>query len=55
MGVHRSRHAKRTSENCAGGDVVFTDEELREINQVIENADVKGTRYPETHAKYLWA
>ncbi|KAN0088007.1 NADP-dependent oxidoreductase domain containing protein [Tylopilus felleus] len=50
-----SSHAKRTIENCAGGDVVFTDEELREINQVIENADVKGTRYPETHAKYLWA
>ncbi|KAG8214901.1 NADP-dependent oxidoreductase domain-containing protein [Butyriboletus roseoflavus] len=50
-----SSHAKRTLENSAGGDVVFTETELREINQVIENADVKGGRYPEQHAKYLWA
>ncbi|KAI9566194.1 NADP-dependent oxidoreductase domain-containing protein [Boletus coccyginus] len=49
-----SSHAKRTLENSAGGDVVFTATELQEINQVIENADVKGSRYPE-HTKYLWA
>lgn len=49
------RHAKRTAENSAGCDVVFTETELREINQVIENADVKGARYPEQHSKYLWA
>lgn len=34
-----SRHAKRTIENSAGGDVVFTESDLREINQVIENLD----------------
>ncbi|KAG6379391.1 NADP-dependent oxidoreductase domain-containing protein [Boletus reticuloceps] len=50
-----SSHAKRTLENCAGGDVVFTETELQEINDVIEKADVKGSRYPEQHAKYLWA
>ena len=49
------RHAKRTIENSASGDVVFTETELREINQAIENLDVKGSRYPEQHAKYLWA
>ncbi|KAF8552019.1 Aldo/keto reductase [Imleria badia] len=50
-----SSHAKRTLENSAGGDVVFTEAELQEINQVIENADVKGGRYPEQHARYIWA
>ncbi|KAH0830112.1 NADP-dependent oxidoreductase domain-containing protein [Lanmaoa asiatica] len=50
-----SSHAKRTLENCAGGDVVFTEAELQEINVLIENVDVKGTRYPAQHAKYLWA
>ncbi|KAF8123292.1 NADP-dependent oxidoreductase domain-containing protein [Boletus edulis] len=50
-----SSHAKRTLENCAGGDVVFTETELREINDVLGKADVKGSRYPEEHAKYLWA
>jgi len=50
-----SSHAQRTLENSAGGDVVFTEAELQEISQVIESADVKGDRYPEHHAKYLWA
>ncbi|KAH0832367.1 NADP-dependent oxidoreductase domain-containing protein [Lanmaoa asiatica] len=55
MPLPGSSHAKRTLENSAGGDVVFTETELQEINQVVENADVKGARYPEHHAKYLWA
>jgi len=49
-----SSHPKRTLENCAGGDIEFTKAELDEINQVIEQADVKGLRYP-AHAGGLWA
>ena len=48
------RHSKRTLENCAGADVVFTKEELEEINKVIDTADVKGLRYP-AHVGGLWA
>ncbi|KAN0088006.1 NADP-dependent oxidoreductase domain containing protein [Tylopilus felleus] len=50
-----SSHAERTLENSAGGDVVLDEAELQSINALIENADVKGDRYPEQHAKWLWA
>lgn len=50
-----NRHAERTLENSAGGDVVLDEAELQSINALIENADVKGDRYPEQHAKWLWA
>jgi len=49
-----SSHPKRTLENCAGGDIVLTGEELEEINKVIDKADVKGLRYP-AHVGDLWA
>lgn len=50
-----SSRAKRTLENCGGGDVVLTEDELQQINELIEKADVRGTRYPEAHKKYEWA
>ncbi|KAF8557518.1 Aldo/keto reductase [Imleria badia] len=49
-----SSHAKRTLENCAGGDIEFSKVELEEINGVIDKADVKGLRYP-AHVGGLWA
>ncbi|KAF9227548.1 Aldo/keto reductase [Gyrodon lividus] len=49
-----SSHVKRTLENCAGGDITLTEAELEDIIKVIENADVKGTRYGAA-AKHLWA
>ncbi|KIJ16831.1 hypothetical protein PAXINDRAFT_168286 [Paxillus involutus ATCC 200175] len=48
-----SSHIQRTLENCAGGDITLTERELQDINKVIENADVKGSRYGDV--KYLWA
>ncbi|KAJ7508262.1 aldo/keto reductase [Mycena galericulata] len=50
-----SSKAKRTLENCAGGDVVFSAEELAEITAIAEKGDFKGGRYtggPEI--QYLW-
>ncbi|KAG1754497.1 NADP-dependent oxidoreductase domain-containing protein [Suillus lakei] len=47
-----SSHAKRTLENCAGGDIELSTEDIAEINSVISAADVKGNRY--AHQAYLW-
>lgn len=47
-----SSHAKRTLENCAGGDIKLSTEDIAEINSVISAADVRGDRYP--HQAYLW-
>jgi pyridoxine 4-dehydrogenase len=47
-----SSHAKRTRENCAGGDIKLSVEDIAEINSVISAADVKGDRYG--HQAYLW-
>ncbi|KAG9308800.1 NADP-dependent oxidoreductase domain-containing protein [Chiua virens] len=49
-----SSHVKRTLENSAGGDIVLTETELQEINEFVENADVKGGRYPARDTKWLW-
>ncbi|KAF8844589.1 aldo/keto reductase [Paxillus ammoniavirescens] len=49
-----SSHIKRTLENCAGGDITLTERELQDIDKVIENADMKGSRYGDA-AKFLWA
>ncbi|KAG9308788.1 aldo/keto reductase [Chiua virens] len=49
-----SSHPDRTLENSASENIEFTQAELEEINQVIQQADVKGTRYP-THVSGLWA
>ncbi|OAX43581.1 Aldo/keto reductase [Rhizopogon vinicolor AM-OR11-026] len=47
-----SSHPKRTLENCAGGDVELSTEDLAEINSVIDSAEVRGTRY--AHEALLW-
>ncbi|KAG2157369.1 NADP-dependent oxidoreductase domain-containing protein [Suillus clintonianus] len=47
-----SSHAKRTLENCAGGEVELSTEDLAEINGVINAAEVRGDRY--AHQAYLW-
>lgn len=47
-----SSHAKRTRENCAGGDIELSTEDIAEINSVAGAADVKGDRY--AHQAYLW-
>ncbi|KAG1891275.1 Aldo/keto reductase [Suillus subluteus] len=47
-----SSHAKRTRENCAGGDIELSTEDITEINSVISAAEIKGGRYG--HEAYLW-
>ena len=47
-------NAKKTLENMAAGSIQFTDEELKELNDLVENFEVKGGRYPEAYAKSLW-
>ncbi|OJA10957.1 hypothetical protein AZE42_04664 [Rhizopogon vesiculosus] len=47
-----SSHPKRTLENCAGGDVGLSTEDLAEINSVIDSAEIRGTRY--AHKALLW-
>ncbi|KAI6036118.1 aldo/keto reductase [Pisolithus microcarpus] len=47
-----SSHAKRTLENCAGGDIELTQEELDEINRVIRHCGYPGGRYAT--AATLW-
>jgi len=47
-----SSHAKRTRENCAGGDIELSTEDIKEINSVISATEVKGGRY--AHQTYLW-
>ncbi|KAJ7506638.1 aldo/keto reductase [Mycena galericulata] len=50
-----SSKATRTLENCAGGDIELSAEEVAEITAIAETADVKGDRYaggPE--GQYLW-
>lgn len=47
-----SSHAKRTRENCAGGDIELSTEDITEINSVISGAEVRGGRYG--HEAYLW-
>jgi pyridoxine 4-dehydrogenase len=45
-------HAKRTLENCAGGDIKLSTEDIAEINSVVSAVDVKGDRY--AHQALLW-
>ncbi|KAG2147084.1 NADP-dependent oxidoreductase domain-containing protein, partial [Suillus cothurnatus] len=49
-----SSHVKRTRENCAGGDIELSTEDIVEINSVISAAEVRGGRYSQGHEKYLW-
>lgn len=49
-----SSNTKRTLENLAAGSIVFSGDELKEINEIIENFEVKGGRYPEEHSHLLW-
>ncbi|KAG6333125.1 hypothetical protein ID866_5965 [Astraeus odoratus] len=48
-----SSHAKRTLENCGGGNIELTAEEIEEINKVVESVGVAGGRYGAA-AKDLW-
>ena len=43
----------RLEENWASRDVVFTDEELKEIRQVVDSFVVGGERYPEKQMKAI--
>lgn len=49
-----ARHAKRTLENCAGGDIELTREEIEEVNKVIQSVGVEGGRY-NAATPDLWA
>jgi hypothetical protein len=46
--------AKRTLENQAVSSIVISPDELKELNNIVDNFEVKGGRYPEGHDKLLW-
>lgn len=51
------RNAKRTAENTATADVKLTDEEAKEIWDVVNSHEVKGGRYVDevpASALHLW-
>jgi len=54
--VAGSSHAKRTAENTSAGDIELTEEEKKEIWDVINGHEVKGDRYFGTDPKtvLLW-
>jgi len=41
-----SSNVKRTLENLGGGDVVLSDDDLKEIGSVLERIQISGGRYP---------
>lgn len=49
-----SSHVKRTRENCAGGDIELSTEDIADINSVISAAEIKGGRYALHEQAYLW-
>ncbi|KAJ7770976.1 aldo/keto reductase [Mycena maculata] len=50
-----SSRAERTLENCAAGDIEFSAEEMAEITDIAEKADIKGGRYfGGAEEQYLW-
>ena len=44
----------RVEENMGAADVEFSKEELKELNNYAERADIKGERYGGHHTKFLW-
>jgi hypothetical protein len=53
-GLYLCRNEKKTTENMAAGSIQFSDEELKELNELVDSFEVKGGRYPEAYAKSLW-
>lgn len=49
-----SSKATRVKENFAAAKIAFSDEELKEINDVLEKHPVKGGRYTPAAEKQLW-
>jgi len=49
-----SSTAKRTIENQAVNSITLSADELKEINGILDNFEVKGERYPEGHTSHLW-
>lgn len=47
-----TKRLKYLEENVASGDVILTEEELKQIREVINSIKVHGTRYPEQLLKY---
>ena len=45
----------RVKENVGAGGVELSSDELKELNQFAENAEVRGERYPSEQLKHLWA
>jgi len=49
-----SSNEKRTVENMSSASVTFTDAELKELNGIVNDFEVKGGRYPAGHEALLW-
>ena len=54
--LYGKRHKARTLENLSGGNVQLTSEEKAEIDQVVDEFEVKGDRYggQDPKAIHLW-
>lgn len=50
------RKAERTLENIAGGDIVLTAEDLKEIDAILDKYPVQGSRYIDGMSEvfHLW-
>jgi len=49
-----SSNEKRTVENMSSASITFTESELKELNGIVNDFEVKGGRYPEGHTALLW-
>jgi len=49
-----SSNEKRTKENMSSSSITFTESELKELNKIVDEFEVKGGRYPEGHTALLW-
>lgn len=50
-----TKKIKYLEENLGALDVKLTDEEVKEVRDLVDNAEVHGTRYPAVHVPFLLA
>lgn len=48
-----TKSISRLEENWASREIKLTSDELKEMRQLIDNANIKGQRYPEAAMKHV--